>query len=459
MRPPLPLRRTRRTVIAASVALTAGMTVLAGPAFAAPAESATEPADVGSSFMGDSWSTGLTATAAAIESPLLPSECQEQLGGSCYAPEHVQRAYRLDELHRRGITGRGTTLAVVMPLGHPTVQADMNRFSEEFGLPPADIEVIEFGDVRPADPEDPLQAQNMQETNLDLQMMHAVAPEADLILVSTATNLSSGTAGWQDISDAIEWLADHRDVDAISMSYGSYEEHFPEQAGQDGNYELVEPLREGFRAADRAGITLLAASGNTGQTGPNLSGTALYEERTAAWPASDPLVTGVGATDLHLDDQGERTAPDELWSRDAARGGASGAARSRIWPHQTSVDITAIGGDASRFWVYSSVNVLPGQNAGWTRIAGTSAASPAMAGMVALAAQQAGRPLGNISPDLARIWPGTHGTTDLTSGCNTLPMVPAPGHCAHWGQDVASGIGTVRDAPAFTRALAAMNRG
>jgi hypothetical protein len=46
--------------------------------------------------------------------------------------------------------------------------------------------------------------------------------------------------------------------------------------------------------------------------------------RRRAWPASDPLVTAVGGTRLHLDDHGRRTALDQVWTDEG--GVATGAA-------------------------------------------------------------------------------------------------------------------------------------
>ena len=39
-----------------------------------------------------------------------------------------------------------------------------------------------------------------------------------------------------------------------------------------------------------------------------------YDFPVTSWPDSDPLVTGVGGTELHLDGVGNRTAPDSVWN-------------------------------------------------------------------------------------------------------------------------------------------------
>ncbi|MDT3396314.1 S8 family serine peptidase [Streptomyces sp. B1866] len=383
--------------------------------------------------------------------PWTPASCRVQFGKPCYTVSHLAHAYGVDRLHARGVDGAGQTIAVIMPLGNPTVQHDMDVFSDANGLPRTRVEVIERGDVQAADPADPVQAQNIQEAQLDLELAHAMAPRARLILVSTARNVTSGTTGWAEVSEAAEWVTAHRDVTVLSWSYGFYEDNAAEEAGQPGDYHRITPLRRGLEAAATRGTTLIAAAGDTGATGPNLAGTAFYPHPSVPWPASDPLVTGVAGTALRLDDHGRRITDDRLWTDDGS-GHATGAGRSRIWPSNSTADIALVGSPASRVVAYSSANVLPGQSAGWFRAAGTSVAAPLMAGITALAAQQAGHHLGRLAPRLKRIEPGTHGTYDLARGCNTAHGVT--GVCAAPGRDDASGIGTLTDATAFTRALA-----
>jgi subtilase family serine protease len=101
-----------------------------------------------------------------------------------------------------------------------------------------------------------------------------------------------------------------------------------------------------------------------------------------------------------------------------------------------------------------------GQPAGWYPACGTSEATPEFAGIVALAGQVAGRPLGPINSFLYRM-SARHlpGITDVVSGSNTVSfrqhgkLRTVPGFGAKPGYDLASGIGTV-DAPRFVTELA-----
>ncbi len=106
-------------------------------------------------------------------------------------------------------------------------------------------------------------------------------------------------------------------------------------------------------------------------------------------------------------------------------------------------------------WVYWS---FPGDGApGWEIVGGTSEATPIMAGIVALANQQAGHRLGLINPALYALGalqqhrvPNT-GIVSVTSGNNSFNGVT--GFDAAPGYDLATGWGTI-DAAKFVRALA-----
>jgi subtilase family serine protease len=103
-----------------------------------------------------------------------------------------------------------------------------------------------------------------------------------------------------------------------------------------------------------------------------------------------------------------------------------------------------------------------GQAPGWYPTCGTSEATPEFAGIVALADQVAGHPLGLINPDLyllSRL--RAPGITDVVSGSNTVSfrqdgrLYTIRGFTAGPGYDLASGVGTV-NAPRFVPELACL---
>ena len=96
----------------------------------------------------------------------------------------------------------------------------------------------------------------------------------------------------------------------------------------------------------------------------------------------------------------------------------------------------------------------------WSPICGTSLATPLFAGIVALADQDAGHPLGLINPALYKI-EAQHepGVVDITKGNNSQTVrnggktYKVKGFSARGGYDLVTGMGTV-DARYFVPELA-----
>ena len=60
----------------------------------------------------------------------------------CYTPAQIYAAYGVDALHAEGTTGKGQTIVIVDSYGSPTVQQDLDKFSDTFGLPRTTIKII-----------------------------------------------------------------------------------------------------------------------------------------------------------------------------------------------------------------------------------------------------------------------------------------------------------------------------
>jgi kumamolisin len=109
-------------------------------------------------------------------------------------------------------------------------------------------------------------------------------------------------------------------------------------------------------------------------------------------------------------------------------------------------DISMNGSCSSPVAVYGTFQ----GDEGWQSSCGTSLATPLMAGIVALADQVAGHPLGLINPALYKMAAAhSPGITDITSGDNTVHGSnggTVPGFRAVPGYDLASGLGTINAA-------------
>src|SRR6185369_1070285 len=157
--------------------------------------------------------------------------------------------------------------------------------------------------------------------------------------------------------------------------------------------------RSAIRNAFAHHVTMLGASGDEGATGFKLNLTDLYTHRVNSWPSSDPLVTSVGGTQLHLDAQGKRTAPDNVWNDQALfdAPAASGGGRSHVFPrppYQNGVsqavhgrrgtpDISMSAAVDGGVLVNIGFTGGDGITPGYYILGGTSESAPEFAGIVA----------------------------------------------------------------------------
>ncbi|MEN3305645.1 MAG: hypothetical protein V7603_1847 [Micromonosporaceae bacterium] len=432
----------------------AGFAALAGPASAArPATVKVRPAVVGH------------VQAVSRVSPLPTSECLAQIGIHCYSPLQYRTAYNLNPLYARGVTGKGRTIVIVDSFGSPTIQHDLEVFDAQYGLPDTTVQVVPAGTIPPFDATNPDHVGWAQETTLDVEYAHAVAPGARIVLVETPVAETEGVTGFPEMMDAEKALIDRGVGDVITQSFGATENTFP--GFDSGDFSSLLNLRYAFKDAQRHGVTVLAASGDEGATDWNADGSDVYPYRVNSWPSSDPLVTSIGGTQLALDDAGNRTAPDTVWNDGygAGGGGVSGVfgrplfqfgVRSVVGSHRGTPDISMSAAVDGGCWVYYS---FVGAASGWHIFGGTSEASPIFAGIVALADQVAGHRLGNINGALYLLGlqsqlkhpPLRSGLVDVTTGDNSADGVI--GYPAGPGYDLASGWGTI-DAARFVPALA-----
>ncbi len=387
--------------------------------------------------------------------------CRTQLRVSCYGPGQLQRAYDTQPLLAHGIDGRGTTIAFVESFGSPTIAADLRRFDAAFGLPaPPSLSVIHPLGTPPAfDPANPVMVAWAEETSLDVEWAHVMAPGARLLVVETADSEGGGVADLSGIVRAENYVVDHGLADVISQSFADGEATLPGRSSQID-------LRSAFVNAARRGVTVLAAAGDRGPIGGRPDGSCCLVAG-AVWPSSDPLVTAVGGTALRLDVEGGRLSADRVWNDSS---GAGGGGLSRLFarpPFQDGVqevvggrrgtpDVSLSAGvdDGAALFYYSFLN--PTSPGSWHLGGGTSEATPLFAGVAALADQVAGHPLGLLNDRLYRLASTANsGIDDITQGDNGTTVCAAPcapgdvaqarlrGYAARPGYDLASGLGTV----------------
>jgi subtilase family serine protease len=389
--------------------------------------------------------------------------CEAAIHIKCYAPAQLQRAYDLLPLYARGLDGRGRTIAIVDSFGSPTIRHDLATFDADFGLPaPPRFDIIHPAGAPPPFRPTKLMAGWAFETSMDVEWAHALAPGASILLVETPVAETVGVQGFPEIVRSENYVVDHDLADVISQSLGAPEATFPTRASLLG-------LRSAYVNAQTHGVSVLAATGDTGATSYQTGAmNSFFENRVTDWPATDPLVTAVGGTTLHLDASGHRTSPDKVWNETVSNlppshvyPRASSGGRSAIFPrpdYQAGVR-SVVGGargipDVSMSAAADgSVLVCASFYGGPScyRVgSGTSEATPEFAAVVAIADQAAGRRLGLLNPALYRLGAArAPGLVDVTQGNNTVSFQQGgslhvvKGWQAVPGYDLATGLGTI----------------
>ncbi len=370
--------------------------------------------------------------------------------GGCYSPEQIQTFYDLNSLYAKGYEGQGITIVIIDAFGSPTIKSDLHTFDQTFGLPdPPKFDILSPLGQKPFNSNNTDMVGWAGETTLDVEWAHAIAPKANIVLLTSPETETEGVQGFPQFEQLSIYALDHKLGQVFSMSFGASEPTLVGDACKEG-LGTGESLRDDydkkvFERAQQEHITLLASSGDDGSTNVDCKQKP-YNFQNVGWPASDPLVTAVGGTKLSLKDGAGHYGSEKIWDE---LGGAGGGGISQFYaepdwqkqlPDQSllkgkrGIPDVAWGAAVNIPYYHSYGGDIPG----WTAIGGTSASAPQWAGLIALADQMAGKPLGFLNPALYKL--AGKGFHDVTKGNNGLDGVA--GFQAGTGYDLASGWGT-----------------
>jgi subtilase family serine protease len=311
------------------------------------------------------------------------------------------------------------------------------------------------------------------EVSLDVEWAHATAPGANIILVTAPTAETLGVQGFSPMMNAVQYVVDNHLADVISMSLGAGEGTFNGQAA-------LLNLRKALVDAQAEGITVVASSGDGGTTNAlkePVKQSDLIPYPSVIWPASDPLVTGVGGTRLCTDPSAtagrvtDTTDPPTVCQGQAATeigwpfsgGGYSILFQRPAFQSNLPPGSSYVGSSAGAPGPNSNMRGVPdvGYQAssgtgplvylgayGWLVVGGTSCSAPQWAGLIAIADQISqkfwGDSLGYINPGLYKIGsdPARYANDffDVTTGKNQTSSIP--GYPASPGWDAVTGLGT-----------------
>jgi len=330
-----------------------------------------------------------------------------------YQPSDIQTAYDLTSLYHEGLTGKGTTVAIVDAYGSTTIANDLAAFSQFMGLPPADLTII--GTPTQSNFSTDPQAGWATETTLDVEWVHAIAPGAKIVLVVAPTN------SFNDLFGGIITAATTPGVVSISNSWSGFD------IGIAGDSEFYNAADNILKAIGAAGQSIQFSTGDFGDNASQLGG--LYT--TTGWPASSPFATGIGGVSVALDSQ-KHIAWQTSWGTnltEIADTAALGNPPLDV-PNNEGFISGGTGGASDTYPKPAFQRGLPGDrrltpDISWVAdpftgveiiftadaqgdlaidvIGGTSASCPMFSALWAIATQGAHRPLGQAAPRLYRM--------------------------------------------------------
>ncbi|HEX5495359.1 MAG TPA: carboxypeptidase regulatory-like domain-containing protein [Mycobacteriales bacterium] len=325
-----------------------------------------------------------------------------------FGPADLQDAYNLPSTTAG--TGAGETVAIVDAFDDPTVEDDLALYRTQFGLPACastngcfrkvdqrggtDFPVTDIGWA--------------QEIALDTEMVSAVCPQCNILLVEVDDN--SFASLFAGVREAIALGAKF-----VSNSYNG-PEFFDDPTADEQTF-------------NNPGVAITVASGDTGY-GPS-------------YPAASRYVTAIGGTSL-TKDSSARGWSEKVWS-----GTGSGCSQFDSKPPfqqdtgcsmRTVADVSAVADPQTGVAMYDTFG-----EPGWQVLGGTSVATPIIASTYALAGLPGSNDQANSYPYDAP----AGSLNDVTSGEN--------GACgsylctARTGYDGPTGLGTPNGVRAFTQ--------
>ncbi|WCB94585.1 Pseudomonalisin [Baekduia alba] len=392
-----------------------------------------------------------------IAKDLPPAFGSKQPYAPCgYTPAQFQGAYGVDQPIKKGLDGRGITVAITDAYAAPTIEADANQYAQTHGQAP--FAKGQFKQVLPKkpyrygydDPDNPCDEQGWYgEETLDVEAVHAMAPGANVVYVA-GRSCDDG-----DLDGALNKVVNQKLATIVTNSWGGI--------GGDSAPAYLKAYQQTFIQADLEGIGMFFSSGDNGDESQYTTDGA----PGADFPATDPFVTAVGGTALAVGQ-----ANDYQWEVGWASGTSSLGPNGKKWQPTPPGDFLYGGGggisaifdqpyyqqgvvpdgiaqgkratpdiamdaDPQTGMLVGETQTFPDGTAKYSeyRIGGTSLASPLYAGMEAIADQVYGRAHGFVNPSIYAL-NGTSAVRDV------VPRAPSAVVRVNYNNDVDDSAGT-----------------
>ncbi len=319
---------------------------------------------------------------------------------SGFSPAQFKKAYGINLLNNKGT---GITVAIIDACGNAHAQSDLNKYDTTFGLPATTIKVVKPQGTPCSNP-----TGWGVETDLDIQMVHAIAPNATIVLEAAKS------ASFNNLINAAKDAYINHGATVISMSFGGGEFTGETGATADGV----------FSTGNSKGVSFTASSGDSGCG--------------AQYPATSPFVTSVGGTSLKTKADGTYVS-ESAWS---GSGGGLSAFESRP-SYQKGFNSSTKRGIPDVAMVANpntGVRVYDSDFGGFIVVGGTSVAAPMWAGVLALTNQKRTSSMKNADIELYHV---ASNSTKYTKDFHDITTGSAGGACkAKAGYDLVTGLGT-----------------
>ncbi|MBZ5595063.1 MAG: S53 family peptidase [Acidobacteriia bacterium] len=382
-------------------------------------------------------------------------------GSHSLGPADYAVIYDILPLYQAGFSGSGQKIAVA---GRCKIAlSDVQSFRSYFSLPANNPQLIlAAGSLDPGP--NGVQKGDCGEAYLDVDWSGGIANAATIDYVYATDPLF-----------AVQYAVTQNIAPIVTYSFGGCEQGFSQNTL--ATYESL------AKQANAQGITWLASSGDSGAAGCDPHGVSTSSQASngpaVSFPASIPEVTAVGGTEFN-------EGSGAYWNSGSGAGKASALSYipEMAWNESDTNGLAASGGGLSVFYLKPAWQTGPGvptqnqravpdvaltaamhdgyitfMNGNAYINSGTSAATPSLAGILAILNQyelskglqtQPGQ--GNINPSLYRLSQSTPSAFhDITTGNNVVPCMAGSTDCgtgsfgfyAGPGYDLVTGLGSI----------------
>ena len=152
------------------------------------------------------------------------SQCVKITGFPCYSPQLIRKAYGITPLLNMGFTGKGQSIVIIDSFGSPTIRHDLKVFDQSYGLPdPPSFKILTPLGTIQFNPNDPTMIGWAAETTLDVEWSHAIAPDANIVLMTSPVAETEGVQGLPEFLFLEKYAISHNLGKIVSQSWGATE--------------------------------------------------------------------------------------------------------------------------------------------------------------------------------------------------------------------------------------------